>query len=508
MKINQLKSGVVISYLSQIIHILTGVLYTPVMLRLLGQSEYGLYQLVGSVVSYLSLLSMGFNTGYMRFYSKYKTKNDNEGIAKLNGLFIIIFLVISLLCLVCGGILTFNAELVFGSKLTIQELSKSKILMSIMVVSMAISLIDSVFKCYITAHERFFFQQMVNLLKALLNPFVTLPLLIMGYGSVSMVLISCFLTIGVFFCDCIYSVKKLKMQFSFGHSEKGLLKEIWIFTSFIFMNMIVDQLNWSIDKILLGRIIGTTAVAVYGVAGQLNTLYLTFSGTVSNVFVPRVNMIVAQKNDDRELTDLFTKVGRVQFIILGLIISGYIVFGKEFISIWAGNGYEQSYYIGLFLMIPVTIPLIQNLGIEIQKAKNMHKVRSLVYLLIAISNIFVSIPCIKMWGARGAAVGTALSLFIGNCLFMNIYYHKKVNLDIIYFWKETLKCLPAFVLTMIIGLIVKNFLPSDKMGYLLVEIIIYCCIYAALMWLMGMNNSEKDIFRKPIRQIGEKICRK
>ena len=47
MKINQLKAGVVLSYLSMGIGGLISILYTPVMVRLLGQSEYGVYTLVG-----------------------------------------------------------------------------------------------------------------------------------------------------------------------------------------------------------------------------------------------------------------------------------------------------------------------------------------------------------------------------------------------------------------------------------------------------------------------------
>ena len=68
MKVNQKKVGVILSYISQAIQILSGLIYTPIMLRLLGQSEYGLYQLVYWVVSYLSLLSFGFTASYMRFY--------------------------------------------------------------------------------------------------------------------------------------------------------------------------------------------------------------------------------------------------------------------------------------------------------------------------------------------------------------------------------------------------------------------------------------------------------
>ena len=78
MKVNQKKAGVLLTYLAQGIHIVSGLLYTPIMLRLLGQSEYGLYQLVASVVSYLSVLSLGFNSSYMRFYTMVKKEGDEE----------------------------------------------------------------------------------------------------------------------------------------------------------------------------------------------------------------------------------------------------------------------------------------------------------------------------------------------------------------------------------------------------------------------------------------------
>ena len=53
---------------------------------------------------------------------------------------------------------------------------------------------------------------------------------------------------------------------------------------------------------------------------------------------------------------------------------------------WGGKGYEDSYYVALWLIIPVTVPLIQNLGIEIQRAKNKHQARAVVYFFIAIGD--------------------------------------------------------------------------------------------------------------------------
>lgn len=113
MKINQLKAGVLLSYLSVGIGALVSIIYTPIMLRLLGQSEYGLYTLAGSVVSYLSILNFGLSSSYIRFYSKYKVNNDREGIAKLNGMFITVFFFLSLVAFIAGMILVLNTGNMF-----------------------------------------------------------------------------------------------------------------------------------------------------------------------------------------------------------------------------------------------------------------------------------------------------------------------------------------------------------------------------------------------------------
>lgn len=126
MKINQLKAGALLSYVSMGLGYIISILYTPIMLRLLGQSEYGLYNLVSSVVSYLGLLNFGFGSAYMRYYSRYRVENDEENIAKLNGMFLTVFTIIGLVAMLAGMVLVLNTELIFGDKLTANELSKAK----------------------------------------------------------------------------------------------------------------------------------------------------------------------------------------------------------------------------------------------------------------------------------------------------------------------------------------------------------------------------------------------
>ena len=501
MKKNQLKAGVILSYVSEFVKIATNLIYTPIMLRLLGKSEYGLYQLVYSVVSYLSLLSLGFGSAYIRYYSKYKAENDEDGVARLNGMFMTIFCTIATICLLCGFCMVYNIKSIFASGLTDAEYGRARILMILMVINLTLTFPATVFNCNVTAHEKFIFQKTIIILQNILNPFLCLPLLIMGVGSVGMVLVTTGLTIGKLLINSWYCFKKLHIRFLFKGFKLSLLKEMFTFTFFIFLNQIINQINWSVDKFLLGRLAGTTAVAVYGVGGTINTMYLQASLSISNVFTPRVHRIVANNQRDAELTSLFTRVGRLQFMLLSLVLTGFVFLGQPFITFWAGEGYSEAYLVALLLITPCTVPLIQNIGIEIQRAKNKHKARSVVYAAIAIGNVLVSIPLIKYYGPVGAALGTAIALILGNTFFMNWYYHNRLDIDVINFWKNIFSFLPSFIAPTILGIIIMRYIPVTSFTKVFILAVAYTVVYVISFWTLGMNDSEKDLLRNILKKL-------
>lgn len=502
MKSNQLKIGVLLSYITIFAQNIIAIFYTPIMLRLLGQSEYGLYQLVYSVVSYLGLLSFGFSSAYVRFFSRFKVKDDRQGIAKLNGMFMTVYIIIGIVALLAGGVLVINVENIFSASLTVSELSTARILMILMVINLAVSFPSSVLDSYVTAHECYFFQRFISLLQVVLNPFLTLPLLLMGYKSISLVVITTILTFAKFFVNFWYCKQKIDMQFDFYKMDFLLLKEIGVFSFFIFINMIVDQINWNVDKFILGVFGGTAAVAIYAIGGQINTMYMSLSTSVSSVFIPRVNAIVAQdENNNKELTEIFTKVARIQFIILAMVIGGFTILGKYFIDIWAGVEYRNAYYVVLLLIIPVTVPLIQNLGIEIQRAKNMHKFRSIVYFLIAIGNVLISIPLSKVYGEIGAAFGTMVTMVIGNILLMNWYYQSRIKLDMKYFWKDIFKLIPAIIVSIVIGAFAARIIVVNTIMHFIMVGFIYVIAYSLLMYCMGLNTYEKNLIGKLVNRV-------
>ena len=506
MKINQLKVGSLLSYCQMFLNLVIGLSYTPIMLRLLGQSEYGLYSTVSSTIAVLSILNLGFNSSYIRFFSKYKLENDEEGIAKLNGLYLLIFILIGGIALLCGSYLTYNLDIVFADGLTMQEYEIAKVLMLLLTISLAISFPMSVFTSIISAHERYVFLKLLGMLKTVISPLVTLPLLLMGFRSIAMVVASLCIAVCTDIAYLIYVKKILHVQFSFRGFEKGIFQSLFGFTFFIALNMVVDQINNNIDKFLLGRFVGTTAVAVYAVGYTFYQYYIMLSVAVSNVFVPRIHRIVNLTKDNLavqrgQLTELFIKVGRIQFMILSLVTTGFLFFGRQFIMLWAGEGYEEAYYIALALMLASSIALIQNLGIEIQRAQNRHQFRSIAYTIMAMLNLALSIYLCPRYGVLGVVVGTVIALILANGVIMNIYYHKKCNINIFSFWQSILRLSASLIIPMFCGYGLTYIWELCSVPALVGGILVYTMIYCGNVWFLGMNEYERSLIRKPVRKV-------
>ena len=231
-----------------------------------------------------------------------------------------------------------------------------------------------------------------------------------------------------------------------------------------------------------------------------NQYFINMSTAVSNVFIPRVNRLVAEKQNNAVLDQLFIRIGRIQYMILSAVLVGYLLYGKFFISKWAGDGYESAYYVGALIMIPYIVPLIQNIGIEIQRAKNMHKFRSIIYFVIALANLGISIPLGKYFGAAGTAFGTTLSTVIGNIVLMNWYYEKKVGLNIALFFRNLIQPSVILGIAAVEGIIVKHFFAVHSWSAFLVQGALFMSVYAVLLYFFGMNNKEKDDVRHMLKR--------
>lgn len=498
----EIKIGAILSYIIIVVNMLIGVLYTPILTAKLGQTEYGLYSLVTSVISYLTILDFGFGNAIIIYTTRYRNKNEKDKEQKLHGMFLIIYTIIGIIAGIIGAFLWLNVDKLFGNTMSADELSKAKILMGILTLNLVLTFPLSVFSSIITSYEKFVFSKVLNLARIILNPIVMIVLLNFGFKSVALVILNTVLNLGTLILNYIYCKTKLKIKLKFGKIDFKLLKEIMAYSVWIFLNSIIDKINLNLDQFVLGIYSGSVAIAIYSVAGQLNQMYMNFSTAISGVLLPKAAKMETDNASDKEFTDMFIKTGRIQYLVMALIISGFVLYGKEFIEImWVGPEYSESYIIACILMIPITVPLIQNVGLNILQVKNKYKFRVIILAVFAVINVGISIVLSKLYGGIGAAIGTAISMIGGTGICMNIFYHKNIHINIIEFWKNIGKMSIPLVACIIVGIIIKIINPIYTTLNLIMQIILYTILYIILMWKFGINSYEKNIFMKPLKKV-------
>jgi len=327
--------------------------------------------------------------------------------------------------------------------------------------------------------------------------------LFLGGKSIGMAIVTAIISIAMEYSFVLYSLFKLKMRFSFKNIRFREIGAVGKFSVFVFLNMMFDHLNSSVDNILLGIYHGTTAVAIYGVAMHLRMYLVTFSTSIQSVFVPEIHKL-ANAGKNRELTYLFTKVGRIQFFILAMLTIGFVFFGKEFILMWSGREYEEAYLITLILFIIAIPSAIQLIGEEIQRAKNLHHYRTFVYGTVVIANVLISIPLCKQYGILGCTVGTAISTIVGKGICMGFVYHLKLKLDMIFFWKEILKILPGLIIPFVVGLVMMLFAPLDNFATFLCCGMLFVIVYCLSVWFISFNSYEKSLLTGVVKKVLKK----
>lgn len=350
MAVNQLKAGAFLSYVSIGLNNLVGLLYIPFMLRMMGQNEYGLYALVASVIAYLTVLDLGFGNAIVRYTAKFRAEGKMTEQYDMFGMFLLLYSLIGLIAFLIGLGLYFNVNALFDRSMTAEDLDKIRIMMLLMTLNLAFTFPLSIFGSIITAYEDFVFQKLVNIVRIILNPLVMIILLLMGYRAIGMVVVTTLFNIATLLVNCWYCFHRIHIRICLGRFQWGFLKEVSIYSFWIFLNAIMDRIYWSTGQFILGIYKGAATVAVYAVAIQLQGIYMSFSTAISGVFLPRVTAMVTKENNEKAISDLFIRTGRIQYIVMAFMLTGFILFGRPFIHLWAGTDYDEAYYIALLFL--------------------------------------------------------------------------------------------------------------------------------------------------------------
>lgn len=492
---NERKIGVILTYINIFLNASIMLFFTPYMLKTLGQSEYGLFSLANSIVTYLVILDFGFGNAIVVYTNKFRVKKDYKSQEILYGTIFSAYIFMACLVVLIGILVYFKLDIFFEKSMSFEEIEKLKIMFFILIFNLAFSFIFSVYSAILTAYEKFFYVNILNFFRTLILPFCMFLLLFFGFKSISLVICITILNIFIFFAKFLYYKKYIKVCVNVFKFDFKMLKMVLAYSFFIFLGIIVDQVNWNWGQFIIGVILGSKEVAVFAIAVLLNLNFMMLSTAISGLFLPKISQMVASGASSKILTNEMIRIGRLQAYIVYAILFAFLLFGRDFIKFWAGEDYLDSYYLSLIIMFPLSIPLIQNLGLSILMAKNKYAFKVISTLIGSIFMIIGSIFLTKIYGYFGVAFCVGISFFVLNSFVVNWYYSKKIGLDIKNFWMNIFRILsPLFALFLVYYFVIYIF-NLNGFKFLIFGLISFFILYFIIAYKFSFNYYEKSIFR-------------
>lgn len=489
------RSGVVITYIYTICNILVQLIYVPLLLSSIGQEEYGLYQLIGSVVSYIVSINGILAAGVGRFYCMYKANGDRINMENTLAIAKRMYWAMSVVTMVImiGIVMAFKS--VYRASFSPAQLDECSLMLVVLGLNCVVTMNNAINVSVITASEHFLFLKGSQTVTLILQPVLVLLLTRVCPSALVVTCVVLGMNALCAMAQRFYATNVLKASYTYHGWNKDLARGLLGFSAVIVLVTLADQIFWKTDQLIIGYFFGATPVAVYAVGSQIYTAYMTVGTAVSSVFFPRVSELYHHDHDMGAISALFIKVGRISLMLCLAILGGFAILGSDFMTLWAGEGFFDAYVVALVIMVPFTIDLIQNLGLIIMQVMNRYQFRGIVYLSIALFNLILTIVLLRVYGIVGAAASTAIAMFVGNGLVMNWYYKTKIGLDVKGFWKSMMGVMvPAVIYSAFFG-VAYRFLPIAHVSWLTFVLAgaVFVVGYLLVLRLFVMNEYEKSL---------------
>lgn len=503
------KIGVVYSYVLMLVEIFSAMLFTPFLIRTLGSSDYGVYQLITSITSYLLILDLGIGNAVIRFMAKFRANDNMQKQEEFLGIATVYYMAIALVSVIAGAVIIIIFPTAFAKGLTPEEISTARKLLVVTTCNVAVTLGTSSFATTLIAYERFSFSKGLSILMALLKILLSVVALLLGMSSFGIVLVHFITNFSTRLLYVLYVLLKLKIKPKFSNPDFGFIKETVSYSSFVLLQMIATQINSMTDSVLLGILAkGSSAIiAVYGVGAQIIQYFKTIGSHINGVLMAGVVRLVENGATPKEIQNEMVRIGRMLLMMLGMVFTVFIVNGRQFMILWAGESYEKGYMVAVAIMVPTMFTVVQNIGSQVLWAMNRHRRQAVVQVISALINIVLTALLIMWKPLEGAVIGSVIALTVGDVICMNIMYRKEIGISTIGYFSGLFKgILPSLLIAAGLGYGFDRLgiTPKGWIGFF-IDCAVMVFIYGICMLIFGMNKSEKTMFKNIFTKIFKKL---
>lgn len=438
------------------------------------------------------IVDFGIGSTALRYISKYRTEGNKEKINSYIKTAIVQTCIVSILYLIIMSVLFIMISRIYSNTMTITQLSIAKGVFISIGINSIFNIVDNLLIGIISGHNDFIFINTNKIIKVIIKVFIIFVVFSYSDNVILIVIIDLILSFVFLIINIVYTQMKYDINLLKSKIEKSIFLESSIYSIYMVLTSIAIQLNGNLDNILIGSLINTETVAIYSIAILIYSMFQSISIAITGVILPTVTLIAEESKGNIEGITKFTiSIGRIQFILLGSAVFGFLILGKRFLSLWLGSGFEIVYYLTCILIIPSLFELIINVLLSYLRATNNIGFRTITLFTSTIINFIITFMGLKYGNIYYAAVGTSFSLFIGSIVIMGFYYYKKFSINIVYIYKTIFTgILPGLVIASTIIYGFNLIIPNTILGFITL-IFLFLLIFVGSLVLFGFNDMEK-----------------
>lgn len=348
---NRIILNTLVQYVRSVLYMLLALVSTRLVMEALGHSAYGVYSVVGGVVSMLGFLTHSLATSTQRFlsYSHGLANKDELRIIFANafslhiGVALVVVLVIGALEPLCMGGLNIPVGM--------EDAAVFVYFMVLMMVLLAF--VTAPVRALFIARENIVYVAVVEILDAVLKVVGAIAL---PYIPIEGLRVYALMLVGValfnFACYFLYARMHYAECRQARHNDvsRQRLKSLCHFAVWNVYDMGATVIRIQGLAIIINRFLGTVANAAYGVAQQMSNAASFIVLSILNAINPQ--LMAAEGAGHRErMLQLCIMQSRYAFLTLALVLLPVVVEMEGVLSFWLGNAPEHAALFCRFILV-------------------------------------------------------------------------------------------------------------------------------------------------------------
>ena len=490
-------------YLAIAAEMAIGILLLPYNVAHLGTAAYGLWMLTTSVTTYFSVLDLGYSGALVKFVAEYRAKRDPRALNELLSTSFYLFTGFGLLTYLVAIVVALFLDRLFH--LGPEQVAVGRMVLLIVSVNVAAGMGFTVFGGVINGFQRYDVNNIVGTISTVVTALVNVLVLAAGYGLVELVVATTavrLLTYGVYRANAYQVFPGLRIRWSL--CRRGRLREMTTFSVYMALINWAHKLNYSVDALVVGAFMNTSAVAVWAVGQRLAETIQRMTNQLNDVLFPTVVDNNASQRRDR-LQLIFLVGTRLSLATVVPIGGAVILMAKPLVDAWVGAEFAASALVVQLLAFSVIARVGTATAGTVLKGAGRHRLVAFANCTAAIGNLVLSIALVNWLGLEGVAIGTLVPIGILAVFVQFPAGCRHVQLTV---WRGFVEAVwpaawPAAVMAGYV-MLTRSFVGGSLLA-VGAEMVAAVLVYAITFLLVSVSATERRFYISKLSELGGRV---